>query len=74
MTSKKKTARHDKIQRLLLLWIKDNEIAGDVLTEAIISEKANAIFQDLKEEGGEGLTEDMIDFKASCGWFKKFWK
>ena len=50
-----------------MLWIKDNKIAGDTLTEAIISEKTSAIFQDLKEERGKGSAEDMIDFKASCG-------
>ncbi|GFT16040.1 hypothetical protein NPIL_672611, partial [Nephila pilipes] len=60
------------MEQLLLLWIKEKQLAGDSVSEAIICQKAGAIFQDLKcdvtetegesSQGGEG-------FKASRGWF-----
>ncbi|GFT27189.1 tigger transposable element-derived protein 1 [Nephila pilipes] len=56
---------------------KGKQLAGDSVSEAIICEKAGAIFQDLKRDvteteressqGGEG-------FKASRGWFDNFKK
>ncbi|GFS99560.1 HTH CENPB-type domain-containing protein [Nephila pilipes] len=65
------------MEQLLLLWIKEKQMAGDSVSEAIICEKAGAIFQDLKRDvtetegessqGGEG-------FKTSHGWFDKFKK
>ncbi|GFT87591.1 tigger transposable element-derived protein 1 [Nephila pilipes] len=62
------------MEQLLLLWIKEKQLAG--VSEATICEKACAIFQDLKRDvteteeswqGGEG-------FKASRGWFDNFKK
>ncbi|XP_068241084.1 putative CENPB DNA-binding domain-containing protein 1 [Palaemon carinicauda] len=70
----------EEMERLLLIWIKDREIVGDTITETIISEKAHAIFTDLKEassggDAGESSTEPSSDdFKASRGWFEKFKK
>ncbi|GFS60674.1 HTH CENPB-type domain-containing protein [Nephila pilipes] len=65
------------MEQLLLLWIKEKQLAGDSVSEEIICEKAGAIFQDLKRDvtetegessqGGEG-------FKASRGWFDNFKK
>ncbi|GFS93895.1 HTH CENPB-type domain-containing protein [Nephila pilipes] len=65
------------MEQLLLLWIKEKQLAGESVSEAIICEKAGAIFQDLKRDvtemegessqGGEG-------FKASRGWFDNFKK
>ncbi|GFS75253.1 HTH CENPB-type domain-containing protein [Nephila pilipes] len=75
--SKLRTNIHDEMEQLLLLWIKEKQLAGDSVSEAIICEKAGAIFQDLKRDitekegessqGGEG-------FKASRGWFDNFKK
>ncbi|KAH0619145.1 hypothetical protein JD844_018846 [Phrynosoma platyrhinos] len=51
--SKRRSAVNDEMERLLLLWIKGKEIAGDAVTETAISEKAMAIFNDLvKKDGG----------------------
>ncbi|GFT76633.1 HTH CENPB-type domain-containing protein [Nephila pilipes] len=65
------------MDQLLLLWIKEKQLAGDFVSEATICERAGAIFQDLKRDvtemdgessqGGEG-------FKASRGWFDNFKK
>ncbi|GFU39074.1 tigger transposable element-derived protein 1 [Nephila pilipes] len=38
------------MEQLLLLWIKEKQLAGDSVSEAIICEKAGSIFQDLKRE------------------------
>ncbi|GFT63930.1 jerky protein homolog-like [Nephila pilipes] len=73
--SKLRTNIHDEVEQLLLLWIKEKQLAGDSLSETIICEKVGSIFQDLNRDvtemdgessqGGEG-------FKASRGWFDNF--
>ncbi|XP_046395150.1 tigger transposable element-derived protein 1-like [Ischnura elegans] len=73
--SKLRTNIHDEMEQLLLLWIKEKQLARDSVYEAIICEKAGAICQGLKRDvtemegessqGGEG-------FKASRGWFDNF--
>ncbi|BFZ13884.1 hypothetical protein BsWGS_16923 [Bradybaena similaris] len=71
--SKRRSSVHDEMGRLLLLWIK--EIAGDTVTETIISEKATTIFNDLLTEDAGKCTADQEphpEFKASRGWFEKF--
>ncbi|BFZ15078.1 hypothetical protein BsWGS_18117 [Bradybaena similaris] len=73
--SKRRSSVHDEMERLLLLRIKEKEIAGDTVTETIISEKATAIFNDLlTEDAGKGTAdqEPHPEFKASRGWFEKF--
>lgn len=81
LLSRKRTPINDEMERLLLLWIKDKEIAGDTITEAIISHKASAIFNDLVkaqaddgDDPGEGTSQQQAppEFKASHGWFDKF--
>ncbi|XP_045104973.1 tigger transposable element-derived protein 1-like, partial [Portunus trituberculatus] len=78
--SKLRTDKHDEMERLFLIWIKEKQLAGNSVSEAIICEKASTIFQDLKREaaetegessqGGQGSDE----FKASRGWFYNFKK
>ncbi|KAH0623477.1 hypothetical protein JD844_006250 [Phrynosoma platyrhinos] len=54
------------MERLLLLWIKGKEIAGDTVSKTVICEKAMAIFSDLvKMDGGEGTSDSQPnpDFK-----------
>ena len=73
--SKRRSAVNNEMERLLLVWIKEKEIAGDTVTETIICEKATAIFNDLvKMDAGEGTSaqEPHQEFKASRGWFEKF--
>ena len=77
--SKMRTDIHDEMERLLLLWIRDKELAGDTVTESIVSEKALSIYKDLQREAAstEGETSSGTrgeDFKASHGWFEKFKK
>ncbi|XP_068240140.1 putative CENPB DNA-binding domain-containing protein 1 [Palaemon carinicauda] len=44
-----RTSINDEMERLLLLWIKEKEIAGDTHTQSVISHKANTIFANLVE-------------------------
>lgn len=72
-----RTSINDEMERLLLLWIKEKEIAGDTLTQSVISHKASAIFADLVEaqrDGGDEGTSQQAppEFKASHGWFDRF--
>ena len=78
--SKRRSPTLEEMERLLLIWIKDKEIAGDTITEVIICEKACAIYADLKAadnggDAGESSTDTTVEeFKASRGWFEKFKK
>ncbi|GFT46939.1 tigger transposable element-derived protein 1 [Nephila pilipes] len=75
--SKLRTNIHDEMEQLLLLWIKEKQLEGDSVSEAIIYEKAGAIFQDLKRDVTESEGESLQggeEFKASRGWFDNFKK
>ncbi|XP_068208326.1 tigger transposable element-derived protein 1-like [Palaemon carinicauda] len=70
---------NNEMERLLLLWIKEKEIASDTLTQSVISHKASAIFGDLvkahRDGEGEGTSQQAPqEFKASHGWFDCFRK
>ncbi|XP_068238424.1 tigger transposable element-derived protein 1-like [Palaemon carinicauda] len=74
-----RTSINDEMERLLLLLIKEKEIAGDTLTQSVISHKASAIFADLVEAqrdgGGEGMSQQALqEFKSSQGWLDRFRK
>ena len=64
------------MEKLLFLWNNEKQLAGDILTEAIIAEKARILFGDLQKQSPRPLTEDIPaeEFKASRGWFDKFKK
>ncbi|XP_070592105.1 tigger transposable element-derived protein 1-like [Erythrolamprus reginae] len=65
--SQLRTSVHEEMERLLLIWIKEKELAGDTITEAVISEKARAIFADLKsnEPSSSGDPDEFKDFHYS---------
>ncbi|GFT25433.1 tigger transposable element-derived protein 1 [Nephila pilipes] len=75
--SKLRTNIHDEMEQTLLLWIKEKLLDGDSVSEAIICEKAGAIFQGLKRDVTETEGESSQDgegFKVSRGWFDNFKK
>ncbi|XP_068210312.1 putative CENPB DNA-binding domain-containing protein 1 [Palaemon carinicauda] len=45
--SSRKSHVQDEMERLLLVWIKDKEMAGDTITKEITYRKASIIFSDL---------------------------
>uniref|UniRef100_A0A3Q0T0S5 HTH CENPB-type domain-containing protein n=1 Tax=Amphilophus citrinellus TaxID=61819 RepID=A0A3Q0T0S5_AMPCI len=60
---------HEEMEKLLLVWIKEKELAGDTLTETIISKKARVIYSNLKKKEPSTSTGGEEEFKASHGWF-----
>ncbi|GFQ64509.1 tigger transposable element-derived protein 1-like protein [Trichonephila clavata] len=70
-SAKQRSAIHDKMERLLLVWINEQEMKRDVTSMPIIQEKAREIFQKLKELT-PGLSSEELEFKATTGWFTKF--
>ncbi|XP_072429357.1 putative CENPB DNA-binding domain-containing protein 1 [Chiloscyllium punctatum] len=62
----------DKVEKLLLVWINQKEIAVDNVNETIICEKALHVHRDLLATPPSTSTASIEDFKASRGWFDKF--
>ena len=69
VTSFKRPAILEEMEKLLMIFIKDKELAGDSISESVICAKALDIYKDLKKSLPE---VDHGDFKASRGWFEKF--
>ena len=61
----------DEVEKLLLIWIKDKQMAGDSISEAIICEKAKQLHSNL-QKNQPGTSTENNDFKASRGWFYNF--
>ncbi|CAH2223833.1 tigger transposable element-derived 1-like [Pelobates cultripes] len=59
----------EEVEKLILLWIKQKQRAGDSVTKAIICEKAKALHADLLKQQ-PGTSADAEGFKASRGCFK----
>ncbi|XP_066231909.1 zinc finger MYM-type protein 6 isoform X4 [Saccopteryx leptura] len=74
--SKLRTSVHEEMERLLLVWLMEKQLAGDIVTESIICEKAREIYSDLvKQTPGTSVDEaSQESFKASHGWFDNFKK
>ncbi|GFY61309.1 tigger transposable element-derived protein 1 [Trichonephila inaurata madagascariensis] len=70
-SAKQRSAIHDKIERLLLVWINEREMKRDVTSMSIVQEKAIEIFEKLKEQT-PGSSSEELEFKATTGWFTKF--
>jgi transposase-like protein len=68
---KQRSAIHEEMERLLLVWINEREMKTDVTTSsmAIIQEKAREIFEKLKRQTAGSSSEE---FKAISVWFARF--
>ena len=62
----------EEVEKLLLVWINEKQLAGDSVSEVIICEKARRIHSDLLKESPGTSTTEETPFKASRGWFEKF--
>ncbi|GCC27797.1 hypothetical protein chiPu_0006223 [Chiloscyllium punctatum] len=62
----------DEVDKLLLAWINQQELAGDSFHETIICKKALHIHHDLLATLPSTSTASVEEFKASGGWFDKF--
>ncbi|XP_064102680.1 tigger transposable element-derived protein 1-like [Macrobrachium nipponense] len=65
----------DSVEKLLLIWINNKQLAGDTITENIICEKARLLFGDfVKKEPGSSVDAEKETFKTRHGWFENFKK
>ncbi|XP_068206206.1 putative CENPB DNA-binding domain-containing protein 1 [Palaemon carinicauda] len=75
--SKLRSNIHVKMKRLLLIWIKEKQLAGDSVSETIICQKSSRIYDDfeMKQATERGVTLTPVEaFKASRGWLDEFKK
>lgn len=74
--SKLRTSLHEKMENLLMVWVKEKQLQGGTLTQSIICEKARVIYGDLLKQIPHSSTNDESEdsFKASRGWFDNFKK
>ncbi|GFS97337.1 tigger transposable element-derived protein 1 [Nephila pilipes] len=63
--SKQRTNIHDEMEQLLLLRIKEKQLAGDSVSKAILCEKAGAIFQDFMRDVTETEGESCKAVRGS---------
>lgn len=70
--SKQRPRVLEDVEKLLLVWINEKQLAGDTVTENFICEKAKALYADLVSELPGTSTESDEGFKASRGWFDNF--
>ncbi|XP_033001754.1 tigger transposable element-derived protein 1-like [Lacerta agilis] len=68
---KNRPAVLEEVEKLLLIWLKEKQRAGDTVTEAVICEKAKALHADLVRQQ-PGTSGEPEVFKASRGWFDRF--
>uniref|UniRef100_A0A3Q2YW47 HTH CENPB-type domain-containing protein n=1 Tax=Hippocampus comes TaxID=109280 RepID=A0A3Q2YW47_HIPCM len=69
--SKQRSQAIEEVEKLLLIWINEKQLAGDSVSEGIIAEKARQLHSDIiKRQPGSSSSID--DFKTSHGWFEKF--
>ena len=71
--TKQRSQTIEEVERLLLIWINDNMLAGNSASEGMICEKARRLHDDLVKKY-PGMSGDTDVFKASRGWFEKFKK
>ncbi|XP_067125996.1 tigger transposable element-derived protein 1-like [Centruroides vittatus] len=74
---KRRSSLHDEMERLLMVWIDDRQVRGDISTQEVICQKAKLIYDELKKNtpgtsSSSGNEEE--EFKASRGWFYGFKK
>ncbi|XP_051784390.1 tigger transposable element-derived protein 1-like [Erpetoichthys calabaricus] len=64
------------MEKLLIVWLTEKQLAGDTVMEAIICEKVRPIYADLQQQTPGTSTDEASGkpFKASRGWFENFKK
>jgi hypothetical protein len=60
------------MEKLLITWIKERQMKGDPVTQAMICEKARLIFEELQKKTPGSTSNKTEEFKASRGWFHRF--
>ncbi|GBM72552.1 hypothetical protein AVEN_259833-1 [Araneus ventricosus] len=65
--SKLRSSLHEKMEKLLMVWVTEKQLKGDTLTQGIICGKARAIYGDLLNQTPRTSTDEASEdsFKAS---------
>lgn len=71
--TKQRTQVLEEVEKLLLVWLNEKQLAGDKVSEAMVCEKARKLHSDLLQEN-PSTSPTNNEFKASRGWFDKFRK
>ncbi|XP_069961466.1 tigger transposable element-derived protein 1 isoform X3 [Cherax quadricarinatus] len=72
--SKQRTSVHEEMEKLLLTWLTEKQLAGDTVAEGIICEMARGIYAELLQQTPGTSSDEALEkpFKASRGWLEKF--
>ncbi|XP_068246736.1 tigger transposable element-derived protein 1-like [Palaemon carinicauda] len=70
--SKRRGKIIEEMEKLLTIWLEDQQQRRIPLSLMLIQEKAKSIFADVKAKAGESAAEET--FSASHGWFSRFKK
>ncbi|XP_039608550.1 tigger transposable element-derived protein 1-like [Polypterus senegalus] len=63
----------EEVEKLLLVWLNEKQLAGDSVSEPMLCKKARKIHGDLQQNYPSTSSEGE-EFKASRGWFENFRK
>ena len=61
-----------EMEKLLILWLEDQNQRRIPISLMVIQEKARLLYQTLKEQRGDELADEEETFTASKGWFHRF--
>ena len=71
LTSQSQSSVNEEMEKLLMIWINEREMAGDTMTQEMICSKARMIYENLKKNvAGHSTAEAEEEFKGSRGWFE----
>ncbi|XP_071057066.1 tigger transposable element-derived protein 1-like [Onthophagus taurus] len=71
VSTKQRPRVMEEVEKLLLVWINEKQLAGDSISEGIVCEKAKMLHANLLKDMPDS-SSDSAEFKASRGWFEKF--
>ena len=69
--SKQRLQVLEEVEKLLMIFINEKQLAGDSVSEEMVCAKALEMYNDLLKKDPLLIVEGS-DFKASRGWFEKF--
>ncbi|KAJ7303174.1 hypothetical protein JRQ81_012107 [Phrynocephalus forsythii] len=70
--SKQRPRVLEDVEKLLLVWINQKQLAGDTVTDNLICKKAKDLYADLVNRRPGTSAGNEEGFKASRGWCEKF--
>ncbi|XP_026576481.1 tigger transposable element-derived protein 1-like isoform X2 [Pseudonaja textilis] len=73
MLTKQRPQVLEEMEKLLLVWLNEKQLAGDSVSEAVIWEEARMIHYNLRQKYPSSSRESD-EFKASREWFERFCK